>query len=247
MAMYSLMAVLSSGTLGNTPRRRRPVAISRKKCFTHVLRRSRGRREVNCKARVFLQLFFHLGMFVRGVVIADHMQRFIFRSFPVNLAQAIQYDGDAVHSGDDPSVQRVERGEQGGRAVALVIMPLVCANGAIRSTGRLQRRRLRGQPRQAHCVHLSRGRTTRQVTFNPCKARLCKRSRHRPTCTRPTFNSAAISLFCIPALASNTIRAHCANRTLVSPDRVSLTSASRSSAVKLISGAVRISHSQELS
>jgi len=65
----------------------------------HVQPRSRGRREVNCKARVFLQLFFHLGMFVRGVVIGDQMQRFIFRSFPVNPAQAIQYDGDAAHSG----------------------------------------------------------------------------------------------------------------------------------------------------
>ena len=50
-----------------------------KEALDHIQPGSRGRRKVNCKARVFLQPFFHLGMFVRGVVIADQMQRFVFR------------------------------------------------------------------------------------------------------------------------------------------------------------------------
>ena len=45
---------------------------------------------MNREARVFLQPFFHLGVFVCGVVIADQMQRLVFRGLPVNLAQEIE-------------------------------------------------------------------------------------------------------------------------------------------------------------
>src|SRR5574337_96794 len=83
----------------------------------HVQPRSRGRCEVNREARVFLQPLLHLWMFVRGIVIADQMQRLVFRSLPVNLAQEIEPFNMAVTllaTGDDRSVQRVERGEQRG-------------------------------------------------------------------------------------------------------------------------------------
>lgn len=91
----------------------------------HVQPRSRGRRKVHCKARVFLQPFFHLGMFVRGVVIADQVQRLVFWGFPVNLAQEIKPFGMMATlpaAGDDRSVQDVECSEQGSCAIALVIV-----------------------------------------------------------------------------------------------------------------------------
>ena len=82
----------------------------------HVQPRGRSRREVHCEARVFLQPFFHLGMFVGRVVIADQMQRFVFWGLTVDLAQEIEPFSMTVvllTTGDDRSVQRIERGEQG--------------------------------------------------------------------------------------------------------------------------------------
>ena len=78
-----------------------------KEALDHVQPGSRGRRKVNCKARVFLQPFFHLGMFVRGVVIADQVQRFVFQGFPINLAQIQPFSMTVtlLTTGDDRSVQ----------------------------------------------------------------------------------------------------------------------------------------------
>ena len=50
----------------------------------HAQPRSGSRDEVDREARVFLQSFFYLAMFMRGIVIADQMQRL------VNLAQKTQ-------------------------------------------------------------------------------------------------------------------------------------------------------------
>ena len=91
----------------------------------HVQPRSRGWRVMNREARMFLQPFFHLGMFVRGVVIADKMQQLVFRGLSINLAQEIKPFSMTVTllaTRDDRSVQRVERGEQRGGAVAFVIV-----------------------------------------------------------------------------------------------------------------------------
>ena len=52
-------------------------------------------------------------VFARGVVIADQMQRLVFRGLPVNLAQEIEPFSMAVvllATGDDRSIQRVECG-----------------------------------------------------------------------------------------------------------------------------------------
>ena len=85
----------------------------------------RGRREVERPAGVTAQPFDHLGVLVDGVVVEDGMNGLAGRDLALDgieeadeLLMAV-----ALHAAtDDLAFQHVEGGEQGGRAVSLVIM-----------------------------------------------------------------------------------------------------------------------------
>lgn len=67
----------------------------------------------------------HLGVFVRRVIVDDQVQLFAFGSGLINQAQKLQpllvaMLGHAI--GNHFTVENVERGKQGGSAIALVIM-----------------------------------------------------------------------------------------------------------------------------
>ena len=84
------MAAISSGTLVNTPRRRRFCRDVAEEALDHVQPRRRGRREVHVEARVLGQPLLHLGMLVRGVVVADQVQRLVLGRLAVDLAQELE-------------------------------------------------------------------------------------------------------------------------------------------------------------
>ena len=74
-----------------------------------------------------------------GVVIGDQVQRLALGSLPINLAQKLQLLERRVPPlalANDLAVKSVKRGEQGGRAVALVVVCHGCrVSGLHRQTG----------------------------------------------------------------------------------------------------------------
>ncbi len=80
----------------------------------HVQPRGRGWREVNAKARMLLQPLLDLGMFVRGVVVTDQMQRPVAGRLAIDLAQKVEPLGVPVAllaASDERTVERVQSGE----------------------------------------------------------------------------------------------------------------------------------------
>ena len=93
--------------------------------FDHVQPRRRGGREVHVEPRMLGQPCLHDWMLVRGVVVGDQVQRFVLGRLAIDLAQELQPLGVTMALlalSDDLTVQHVERGEQRGRAVALVVV-----------------------------------------------------------------------------------------------------------------------------
>ena len=91
----------------------------------HVQPRRRGRCEVHVEARVFGQPLLHCRVLVRGVVVGDEVQRLALGRLAIDLAQELEpLDMRVALSAlaDDLAVKNVERGEQRGRAVALVVV-----------------------------------------------------------------------------------------------------------------------------
>jgi len=85
--------------------------------------RRRGGCEVHVETRMLGQPLLHDGMFVRGVVVGDQMQRLVLGRLALDLAQELEPLGMTVALlalGDDLAIQHVERGKQRGRAVPLV-------------------------------------------------------------------------------------------------------------------------------
>jgi len=93
--------------------------------FNGIEPRRRGRREVECPARMLHQPFADFGMFVSGIVIDDGMDRLAFGDLSVDEVEEADelLVSMALHvAADDSAVEDVEGGEQGRGAVALVIM-----------------------------------------------------------------------------------------------------------------------------
>jgi hypothetical protein len=85
----------------------------------------RGGREMEAPARMTPQPFDHLGVLVSGVVVEDGVDRLAGRDLALD---GVQKPDEllmpvALHAtADDLALQHVEGGEQGGRAVVLVIV-----------------------------------------------------------------------------------------------------------------------------
>src|SRR6202163_2558527 len=85
----------------------------------------RGGREMEAPARMTPQPFDHLGVLVSGVVVEDGVDRLAGRDLALD---GVQKPDEllmpvALHAtADDLALQHVEGGEQGGRAVALVMV-----------------------------------------------------------------------------------------------------------------------------
>src|SRR6516165_1741795 len=87
--------------------------------------RGRSRGEVEDPARMTGQPSQHLGMFVGGIVVEHRMDQLAGRDFALDgVEEADEFAvAVALHAAaDDGAVEYAERGEQGGRAVPLVIM-----------------------------------------------------------------------------------------------------------------------------
>jgi hypothetical protein len=85
----------------------------------------RGRREMEHPARMIGQPFEDVGLFVGGVVVDDGVDDFSGRDGAldgVEEADELLVAMPSYAASDHGSVEEVERGEQSGRAVALVIM-----------------------------------------------------------------------------------------------------------------------------
>ena len=93
--------------------------------FDHVQPGCTGRCEVHMKARVALQPVDDFLMFVRGVVVANDMDLFVFRHGTFDLIEKPDPFLMTMlrHTGpDNRAVQRIERGEHRGRPVAFVVV-----------------------------------------------------------------------------------------------------------------------------
>ena len=96
-----------------------------KEALHQVQPRSRGRREVHVNARAFGKPPLYGRMLVGGIVVGDQMQCLGRGRLPLGLPQELQPLEVAMPLltlGDDLTVEDVERREQRGRAVALVVM-----------------------------------------------------------------------------------------------------------------------------
>ena len=74
---------------------------------------------------MFLEPGFNGGMLVRSIVVADEVQVFVFRCFPVDLAQELQPFGVAMTLlalTDHGDVEGIERGKERRRAMTFVVM-----------------------------------------------------------------------------------------------------------------------------
>src|SRR4029453_3272774 len=97
----------------------------REEGFDRVQPRARGRREVEGPARVRGEPSAHLGMLMRGVIVEDHVDHLAGRHLALDRVQEADELLVAVArhaAADHPAVEDVERGEQGGGAVALVVV-----------------------------------------------------------------------------------------------------------------------------
>jgi len=91
----------------------------------HVQPRRRSGREVHVESPVLVQPLLHHGVLVRGVVVADQVQRLVFGRLTVDLPEELQPLGMAMARlalRDDLPVEYVQCSEQCSRAVALVVM-----------------------------------------------------------------------------------------------------------------------------
>ena len=80
---------------------------------------------MDVEAFIALQPAFHRGVFVSGIVVHDQMDLLVLGGLVFKQAQEAQPFLVAVlgHAGSDHrAVERVERGEQGGCAVAFVVV-----------------------------------------------------------------------------------------------------------------------------
>ena len=89
--------------------------------------------------RVRLQPSLHVGMFVGGVIVQDHMHSKCFRYFTVDGAEKLEellmpVPGQA--GPDHLTGQHVQRGEQGGGAMALVVVGVCPERGGEFDVGR---------------------------------------------------------------------------------------------------------------
>ena len=81
--------------------------------------------EMNVKALVALEPALHSGMFVGRMVVHDQMNLLVLGSLALDQTQKLEPLAVAVFSqasSDHAAVECVERREQGGRAVAFVIV-----------------------------------------------------------------------------------------------------------------------------
>ena len=115
------------GTLWKTPRRMRFRARSRKKRSTMFSHEALVGVKCMWKRRMARQPALHVGMFVGGVVVADEVE-LLFRGCAGIDARAESFSHSLMrvtlhaHGRSRLTVERVERGKQRGRAVALVIV-----------------------------------------------------------------------------------------------------------------------------
>ena len=82
-------------------------------------------REMECEARMPAEPGPHLGVFVDGVIVEDHMHRLVGRHAGIDRVQEADELLMSVFLHIPPdygAIKNVERGEQGSCAVALVIM-----------------------------------------------------------------------------------------------------------------------------
>ena len=96
--------------------------------------------EMEMKALVPFEPSANVGMLVRGVIVNDQMHFALGRGLAVDLVE----EADellmpvAAHAlADDLAVEHVERGEQSGRAVPLIIMSRRAAAAALHRQPRL--------------------------------------------------------------------------------------------------------------
>ena len=74
---------------------------------------------------MFFEPCFDAGVFVRGIVVADQVQRFVFRRFPIDLTQELQPLRVAMALlalTDHRAVESIERGKERRRAMTFVVM-----------------------------------------------------------------------------------------------------------------------------
>ena len=107
---------MTSGTLRNTPRRKRLSVRSRKKTLDHVQPGGAGRGEVHVKAAVPAEPPLHALVGVGRVVVADQVHVQVRRDLFVDEIEepdpfVMAVTGQA--GADDVAGQRAERGEQG--------------------------------------------------------------------------------------------------------------------------------------
>ena len=87
--------------------------------------RARGRREVEADAGMACEPVAHLGVLMGSIVVEDHMDRLVGRHLALDsIEKADEFLVPvALHAAsDDLAVQDVEGGEQGGGAMALVVV-----------------------------------------------------------------------------------------------------------------------------
>ena len=80
---------------------------------------------MHVEARMPGKPFLYGGVFVRGVIVGNQMQRLVLRRTAVNLAQELQPFGVGVALlalADDLAIQHIECGNKRGRAIALVVI-----------------------------------------------------------------------------------------------------------------------------
>src|SRR5271165_6507203 len=115
------MAVSSSATLWNTPRRMASSVIRLKKRSTRLIQEA----EVGVEAGVALEPGLDLGVLVGGVVVDDQVQIERFGRVAIDGAQEAQELPMTMprHAfADDLASGDVERCEQGRRSVSLVVV-----------------------------------------------------------------------------------------------------------------------------
>src|SRR4051812_25246730 len=129
-ATKRLMVAWRSTTHRKTPRFSRRLASLAKNPSTALSQRTRGRCEVEGKARVPVQPLTHLWMLVGSVVVEDHVHTFFGRHLRVNGVQ----EADellmtmALHtSANDLAFEDIESSEQRRCAMALVAWVIVPA------------------------------------------------------------------------------------------------------------------------
>lgn len=96
-----------------------------KEALDHVQPPRRGGREMHVEPWMLGQPRLHCRMLVRGVVVSDQMQHLVLGRLAVDLLEKLQpLDvGVALLAlANDLTVEHIERGEQRGRAIALVVV-----------------------------------------------------------------------------------------------------------------------------